>query len=162
MKGEKITNLYDLIHAIETKQKILGGNGDARRLEDYTIKQLQTELDDGLYIKQEPEVPKCPYCKVEMTLDNEVKYCLYWCGNTGCPVHVHGPKRDTPEKAAEALKLQGCNQLTDEDLLKMTNKYRQKFGDDVSRYYEDGLFDARDKMEGKYNECLDEEDFKKI
>ncbi len=39
---------------IERKQKILGEDGDARRLDLYTVKQLRTELEEGLYIKKEP------------------------------------------------------------------------------------------------------------
>ncbi len=103
MKGEKITNLYDLIQAIVTKQKILDEDGDARRLKDYTIIQLQTELEEGLYIKKEPEPPKCPYClsitRKQLAFDNGY-YCE--CLNADC--RAGGPVRDTFEEAADALK----------------------------------------------------------
>ena len=114
MKGEKITSLDELVHAIAENQTIVDGEGEEVELSCYhSIGYLRDLEDDGLYIKQEPEPPVCPYCKVEMELDTSEETSFYSCGNLKCPVIIRGPDKGDPKQAAEALLLPEQRRLTD-------------------------------------------------
>ena len=153
MKGEKITSLDELWKAAVEERKVVDWEGDERPSELYSIKYSQELIEKGLYIK-EPEPPKCPYCKVDMTLRSPIQTGIhfYCCDNLGCPVYVHGPKRDTPEKAAEALRLPETERLTDEEIEEEVEEAVREFKDKeatIAIIYRRGMKRARDIMEGR-------------
>ena len=152
MKGEKITSLDELIEAIIAEKTIVDKDGDAWRLIDNSVRELQAMLDDGLYIKQEPEVPKCPYCQVKMELDTSEETSFYSCGNLKCPVIIRGPDKGTPKQAAEALLLPKPKRLTDEEIEEEAEEAVREFKDKeatIAIIYRRGMKRARDIMEGR-------------
>lgn len=151
MKLKKIDTLEELCTALENRQKVCNEKGQEYNIAmdwpaDMPFGFAKDLIAEGVYIKEDPVPPVCPYCHEPMELCRNTIFgpgsTLYYyeCVNAECDRKIMGPACDTPGEAAEAMRLPT---LTDEKIKEETSYIERTHGKEQACFYRDGLKRAR-------------------